>query len=152
MPEFALIAEVEFPIEGIRVIEFAQCGVAPLLKLADDLGIRWVLLADGDPAGERYARDAREHLRRGGGGEVVVLPARDVEHYLFESGYADVVKHASGIGGRRPAGKVIHEAVERVSKPGLALQILAAADERGSDGVPPVIRDLAETAMRLARG
>ena len=151
IPEFALLAGVEFPVEGIRCIEFAQCGLSPLLKVADDMGIDWLLLADGDPAGRNYGRAARKHLDAGGPGEVVVLPANDIEHYLFKTGYAGVIKKASGVGGTRSAGKIIRGAVQRSSKPGLALEILAAADERGPDGVPPIIRDLAETALRLAR-
>jgi len=39
-----------------------------------------------------------------------------------------------------------------VTKPGLALIILAEADERGAEGVPPVLRELAEAALRMARG
>jgi putative ATP-dependent endonuclease of OLD family len=152
IPEFALHAGVEFPVEGIRVIEFAQSGISPLLKLADDLGIGWLLLADGDPAGHNYARVARTHLEAGGEGEVVVLPAKDIEHYLFKNGYAGVISKASGVAGTRSAGKAVRGAVERVSKPGLALEILAEADRRGPEGVPPVIRDVAETAQRLARG
>ena len=154
VPEFALLSGVEFPVEGIRVIEFAQCGITPLLKLADDLGIGWLLLADGDPGGKGYARTARGHQDAGGSAEgvIVVLPARDIEHYLFGSGYASVIRKAAHIGGTRAAGRLIRGAVERVSKPGLALEILAAADERGPDGVPPVIRDVAITALRLARG
>ena len=154
VPEFALLGGVEFPVEGIRTIEFAQCGIAPLLKLADDLGISWLLVADGDPAGKGYARTARQHQASGGsaGGVIMVLPAKDIEHYLFRAGYASVIKKAAGIGGTNAAGRLIHAAVERVSKPGLALQILAAADERGLDGVPPVILDVARTSLRLARG
>ena len=153
VPEFALLAGVELPVEGIRVIEFAQCGIGPLLKVADDLGIRWLLLADGDAAGERYASQASKHVLPGpGGGEVVVLPARDVEHYLFKHGYADVIRRAARAGTTRSTQKTIKAAVEKVSKPGLALLILAEADERGPEGVPPVIRDLAQTAQRLARG
>ncbi len=151
VPEFARLSGVELPVEGIRVIEFAQSGIRPLLKVADDLGIGWLLLADGDPAGKNYARAARQHLESGGGGEVVVLPAQDIEHYLFKSGYADVIKKAAGIGGTRSSGKLIHAAVEKASKPGLALEILAAADARGPAGVPAVLRDLAEVALRVAR-
>jgi putative ATP-dependent endonuclease of OLD family len=152
VPELARLAGVEFPVEGIRIIEFAQCGVSPLLKLADDLGIGWVVLTDGDAAGQNYARSVRGHLEEGGAGEVVVLPATDIEHYLFKSGYADVIKGAAGIGRTRSAGKIIKAAVEKVTKPGLALIILAAADERGSHGVPPVLRELAQTALGQARG
>jgi len=153
VPELALLAGVELPVEGIRVIEFAQCGIGPLLKAADDLGIGWLLLADGDPAGQRYASQAGKHVASGAdGGEVVVLPARDIEHYLFKHGYADVIRKAARAGTTRSTQKTIKAAVEKVSKPGLALLILAEADERGPEGVPSVIRDLAQTAQRLARG
>ena len=154
IPEFAVLGGVEFPVEGIRVIEFAQCGVAPLLKLADDLGIDWVLLVDGDHAGAGYVRTAQAHQLLGGPGSgvIVVLPAEDIEHYLFASGYSDVVQRASGLGGTNSEDRLIREAVERVSKPGLALEILAAADERGPAGVPSVIRELVQTALRLAKG
>ncbi len=152
VPELARISGVEFPVEGIRAIEFAQCGLAPLLKLADDLGIGWVVLADGDPAGKHYERQVEAHLHEGGAGEVVVLPAHDIEHYLFKSGYADVIRAAGRVGRTRSTSRIIKAAVEQVTKPGLALIILAEADERGPEGVPPVLRDLAETALRVARG
>ena len=151
VPEFARLAGVELPVEGIRVIEFAQCGVGPLMKLADDLGIGWVVLADGDQAGKSYARRVHAHLAQGGAGEVVVLPARDIEHYLFKQGYADVIKGAARVGGTRSSGKIIKAATEKVTKPGLALIILEAADERGPEGVPVVLRELAEMAQRTAR-
>lgn len=92
------------------------------------------------------------HLDEGGAGEVVVLPAEDIEHYLFKAGYKDVIRSAGGVGGTRSAGKIIKAAVEKVTKPGLALIILAEADERGAEGVPPVLRELAEAALRMARG
>ena len=121
------------------------------MKLADDLGIGWVVLADGDQAGKSYARRVHAHLAQGGAGEVVVLPARDIEHYLFKQGYADVIKGAARVGGTRSSGKIIKAATEKVTKPGLALIILEAADERGPEGVPVVLRELAEMAQRTAR-
>ena len=51
----------------------------------------------------------------------------------------------------RSAGQLISTAVKLISKPGLALQILAEADQRGASGVPPILRQLAETARDLAR-
>lgn len=80
----------------------------------------------------------------------MLLPARDIEHYLYEHGYRDVIERAAGRGGRRPK-DVIRAAVDKASKPGLALYILAAADERGPDGVPPAMRELAVAARALAR-
>ena len=49
--------------EGIRIMEFAQCGVEPLIKLADDLGIAWHLIADGDSADTKASRSAALRLR-----------------------------------------------------------------------------------------
>lgn len=152
IPEFARIAGVEFPVEGIRVIEFAQAGLKPLMKMADDLGISWVMFVDGDDAGQKYMRTAAEHRNAGGGGASVMLPARDIENYLFTAGYDDVIREVAGKGRKRQANEIIRVAIENRSKPALALEMLAAADQRGADGVPPVIRELAETAQRLARG
>lgn len=153
VPEFARLAGVEMPVEGIRVIEFAQCGLSPLMKLADDLGIGWIVLADGDPAGANYARRVGEHLgATKSGGRVVVLPAKDIEGYLYKSGYDDVVRSAARVGSTRSVGKIIRAATEMVTKPGLALLILEAADARGSAAVPDVLRELAESAQALARG
>ncbi|PPS58289.1 hypothetical protein CRX72_12995 [Pantoea sp. BRM17] len=41
-----------FAAEGIRVIEFAQAGLKPLLKFARRMGIAWHVLTDGDEAGK----------------------------------------------------------------------------------------------------
>jgi putative ATP-dependent endonuclease of OLD family len=153
VPEFARMAGVELPVEGIRVIEFAQCGIEPLMRLADDLGISWVALADGDPAGKNYAQRVEAHLAaHPSAGEVVVLPNKDIEGYLFRSGYAEVMAKAGRVSMDGSLGKVIGAAIDRVTKPGLALIVLEAADARGPEGVPPVIRELALTAQRLARG
>jgi putative ATP-dependent endonuclease of OLD family len=153
VPELSLQAGVELPVEGVRVIEFAQSGIEPLLKVADDLGIAWLLLADGDTAGRRHAARAEAYLQASGsGGEVVVLPAKDMEHYLYKAGFADVMRRAAGVGRTQSAKRVIKAAVEKVSKPGLALLIMAEADRRGPDGVPSVIRELALAAQRQARG
>ena len=152
VPEFARIVGVEFPVEGIRCIEFAQSGLTPLLKAADDLGIAWILLTDGDAAGQNYARTTAGHLEAGGPGSVIVLPAQDIEHYLFSAGYEDVIRATAGGSHKRKPSEVIRSAIEQTSKPALALKILEAADERGPDGVPPVLRDVAVAARSLARG
>ena len=45
--EFAAILGIGLQAEGIRLVEYAQCGAGPLIKLANQLGISWHLLADG---------------------------------------------------------------------------------------------------------
>ena len=60
-PEMARLLGCDFATEGIHTVEFAQSGVEPLVKLANDLGIEWHLVADGDEAGRTFASVARAH-------------------------------------------------------------------------------------------
>jgi putative ATP-dependent endonuclease of OLD family len=39
----------------VKVIEFAQSGLKPLIKFARRMGIEWHVLVDGDEAGKKYA-------------------------------------------------------------------------------------------------
>ncbi|MCS6067282.1 hypothetical protein LNO81_08875 [Klebsiella variicola subsp. variicola] len=71
---------------GVKVIEFAQSGLKPLIKFARRMGIQWHVLVDGDEAGKKYAATVlgllnndreleRDHLTS--------LPAMDVEHFMY---------------------------------------------------------------------
>jgi putative ATP-dependent endonuclease of OLD family len=160
LPELAQIRGYDFPSEGIRCVEFAQSGLRALLRLANDLGIEWHLLADGDAAGHAYAMSARAYRKgRPIEGRVTMLEEPDVEHCLFHHGYADVYRALAGAplsGGRgrryreRPTA-VIHRAIHARSKPGLALAVLEAANRPDAPGVPSQFRSLIETVVRLAR-
>ena len=161
MRELARILGYDLDAEGVRCMAFAQCGVRPLVKLANDLGIEWCLLADGDESGAHYAEDAREHLPASAdGGRIVRLKRPDVERCLWYHGYEDVYRRAAGLpdrgsdaddGRKRRPGSVIAKAVRAHSKPSLAITVAEACAERGPPGVPPVLRDVIETAVGLAR-
>jgi len=162
LPELARQCGYHFPEEGIRCLEFAQCGVEPLVKLAAGLGIPWHVLADGDPAGRSYAELARERLDGAPAGDrITQLRQRDIEMCLWSSGYAEVYRRAAGLvddSGRplpptrheKPAA-VITRAIRAASKPRLALDVAEAANAPGSPGVPTVLRGTIETVVRLAR-
>lgn len=49
-----------------------------------------------------------------------------------------------------PAKAVIRRAIERHSKPYVAVLLLDAVIDRGPEGVPPVLRRVIETCIRLA--
>jgi putative ATP-dependent endonuclease of OLD family len=163
IPELARRLGYDFPSEGIACVEFSQCGVTPIVKLARHLGIAWHLVSDGDAAGIAYASAARAMLS----GEpladhVTRLPAVDVEHYLWKSGYEEVYLRAAGAtfdgdprrGRRRPQNPrpIISRAIRASSKPSLALDVVEAVDAPDSPGVPEALRHVVETAVRLARG
>jgi putative ATP-dependent endonuclease of the OLD family len=157
MNQLADVLGYDLDAEGVRLIEFAQCGVAPLAKLANDLGIPWHLLADGDESGSIYARDAAGFL--GGatpGRRISKLGYRDVEHTLWYAGFEDVYRTAARLADRPdgrdpPPGRVIAKAVRKRSKPYLALAVGDAASERGRRSIPRVLRRAIESSVSLAR-
>jgi putative ATP-dependent endonuclease of OLD family len=156
LPELARLCGNELPNEGVALVEFAQCGPGPLVKLANDLGIEWHLFVDGDTSGKAYAEAVRGEL--GGRGErerITVLKQHDVERMLWSGGYADVYRKAAGAAGRRGKQerpeRVIDRAVRAKSKPYLALEVIRAASAPGSPGVPEPVRAVVERVVSLAR-
>ena len=154
--ELGRIAGYDFDLEGIACVEFAQCGIPPLVKAARELGIEWHLLTDGDAAGLSYVEKARA-LLRGDPPEdrITALREHDIEHCFYHYGYAAVYQRAAGIRvsprHATPAKNVIHRALQRWSKPYMALQVIFAASEPASPGVPAPLQEMIETCIRLAR-
>lgn len=151
LPELARIAGLSFPLEGIACVEFAQAGLSPLIRFADDFGIPWHVLADGDEAGRGYIQKttARLHGRKAAR-HLTQLPARDVEHLLWHHGYASLFRREAEPG-LTDTTAIIKQALHRVSKPGMALVLAEAAGNRGPDGIPPALRKLFLTLRSLAQ-
>jgi len=161
MGELARVCGYDLASEGVACVEFAQCGLAALIKVAQHLGIEWHLLADGDQAGQTYAGSARQHAGTSGlQNRITLLREPDVEHCFWRYGYADVFRRAAyprnstvdaSAQRRAPARAVIKRAIERHSKPFLAVLLLDEAVDRGPAGVPPPLKNAIETCVRLAR-
>ncbi len=87
--ELARQCGYHFEAEGVKVIEFAQSGLRPLLKFANRMGIQWHTLTDGDDAGKKYAATVRNMADQGRDSErdrLTILPAPDMEHFLYRAG------------------------------------------------------------------
>lgn len=155
MNELARQCGYHFAAEGIRVIEFAQCGLRPLLKFAERMGIEWYVLTDGDEAGKKYAATARSLLE--GDAEqqhLTQLPALDMEHFLYKQGFSEVYHRFA----RLPSGvpmnmrRIITKAVHHSSKPELAIAVAMEAAESGTEAVPLLLRKMFAQVQWLARG
>ena len=146
-----------FDAEGIKVIEFAQSGLKPLIKFARRMGIEWHVLVDGDEAGRKYAatvrgllnndrEEEREHLTE--------LPAMDMEHFMYRQGFADVFHRVAMIPPEVPMNmrRVITKAIHRSSKPDLAIEVAMEAGRRGVESVPTLLRKMFSRVLWLARG
>jgi putative ATP-dependent endonuclease of OLD family len=154
LPELARIHGHDFSLEGVAVVEFAQCGLAPLIQLAREWGIQWHVLTDGDRAGSHYA-DTAKSLLAGDRKALRLTRLRDadIEHCFWHHGYATLLKRAAGLpaGAPIPARQAINRAIKRLSKPYLAFEMLIAVAQSGSAGVPKPLRQVIDTCVQLAR-
>jgi len=162
LQELARVLGYDLSAEGVRCMEFAQCGVAPLVRLANDLGIHWHLLSDGDQTGIAFADDAARQVQGGRRRDhVTLLQRRNVEMLLWDAGFQDVYRKAAGLPPSAPSSpeaaqpsprKVVERAVRVHSKPYLALIVAEECGRRGRESVPPSLRRVIEASVRLARG
>lgn len=159
MPGLAKCCGYDLAIEGVFCIEFAQCGVKPLVKLANDLGIEWHLLVDGDEAGAIYEQQALPYLGQPGRrGRITKLAHRDVEQLMWSSGFSEIFRRGAwGPDGRPPNGRragpalTIKLAVQNTSKPYLVLKALHMMQRAGAPEPPALLRQAVRSAVALAR-
>ncbi len=155
--ELARQCGYRFESEGVRVIEFAQCGLKPLLKFARRMGIQWHALVDGDEAGKKYANAVRSMLDNHEDNErdrLTVLPAPDMEHFMYREGFSSVYHRVASVPLKvqMPVRKVIIKAVHHTSKPDLAIEVAMQAGAWGTDSVPPLLKKMFSRVIWLARG
>jgi len=162
LPELALILGHDFSLSGVCCVEFSQCGLKPLIKVAKDLGIEWHVVADGDQAGNAYVATATQFLDGSPKGErITQLTQRDIEHTFWNSGYDKVYENATGVNQRSAIVKsapgssdypseVIRAAIKTTSKPHLAYEAIAEVAAKGVAGVPQELKAVVEMAVQLA--
>ncbi len=146
-----------FESEGIKVIEFAQSGLKPLVRFARQMGIEWHVLVDGDDAGRKYAATVASQVENHDDilrDRLTALPALDIETYLYRHGFEEVYRRASGLPEHAPMSPrhIIEKAVQRNSKPDLAIEVAMAAATRGVSSVPTELKQMFSRVAWLARG
>jgi putative ATP-dependent endonuclease of OLD family len=158
VPELARVCGYDLAAEGVVCVEFAQCGLAPLIKLADRFGIAWHVLVDGDDAGQRYGEAARNLMGpgslQGRIARVTKIRERDIEHCFWNCGFADVIQRVANSRtqlGRGAATATIRKAIEKTSKPFLALSLIDAVAERGPKSVPDCLREMVISSIKQSR-
>jgi putative ATP-dependent endonuclease of OLD family len=163
IPELAQLLKYDFEHEGVCCIDFVHCPLSPLIKVADDLGIAWHLLSDGDKAGLDYARTANTHLgTRSPMDHVTTIPDKNLEHHFWVAGYAYLyensvlAKHKHLVTAAKGTPDYVAQTIKAAevsmgSKPSLALAVLNEIRKPGSPGVPTSLKTSIEAAVKLAR-
>lgn len=161
MAECARAMGYDLYANGVSCIEYTQVGLEKFIKLADQLGIEWFVVADNDPAGLTYektaqgclgARKAQDHIR--------VLDHGDMEVFLCIEGFGHI--YAATIADQKRASVVAEngtpaywkQVTDAQSKGAKTKNSLAVAQEmiaRGEGSVPNVLKQVIEQARSLAR-
>jgi len=137
LAECANLLDIDFHRLGIRIVECSQAGGPSIfIKVADALGIKWQLVADGDDGGNRYVKDARNLLNaRPEADHISILPTANMDVLLCHSGYGD--PYLLGVVTQTPdasAGswdEVLAEMKKTFqNKPGQALRIAKKLEDR----------------------
>jgi putative ATP-dependent endonuclease of OLD family len=158
----AEILGVDLERAGIRIVDYAQAGVVPFTKVADDLGIEWHAVVDGDAAGKTNQQTLRGQLKgRQEPERISALPQDNVEFFLCESGYGSVYekyispqkkKHLTAKPGDPNYWKQVLDCQSRVPKATRAIEVMTAMKKKGKKGVPPLLAQILERCSALAAG
>ena len=156
LSELARLLGINLAMEGIRIVEFAQSGLRPLIKYAKAMGIEWYVLTDGDEAGRKYAETVKLMLEDGESPShrLTVLPRMDIEHFFYTEGFEDVfirLAHWQVQNNYLPMRKIIQRAIQRTSKPDLAIAISYEVERRGSQSIPLLFKRLFSKVLNLTR-
>ena len=148
--------------EGVTCVEYRHIGIGVdvLIKLADSLGIEWLIVADGDQAGTSYVDSARGQLgTRSTSDHIQQMDHGDMEVFLCMEGYGAVFK--AGVSPQKKGtitAKVgtigyweqVNDAQQRKSKPQNAIAVIDEMERLGNQCMPNQLRQIVESALTLA--
>jgi len=148
--------------EGVCCIGYqGSAGPETLIKLADQLGIGWHIVADNDNAGNNFVVSAASQLRvRNRADHITQLPQRDIEVYLcveglgaaFESNIApQLIGNVTEPKNTLRYWEQVTKAQSRnKSKPELILQIVGQIEGSAGALMPTLLRSILEAALMRA--
>lgn len=146
---------------GVCCIEFAHVGVERLIKLANQLGIEWILVADGDQAGAGYITSAKKQIEgKPEDRHLHKLAHGDIETFLCMEGYGSVYEanisdqkenNVTAKKGTLEYWRQVANAQMKNSKPRNAMAVIEQMRSRGVKGVPYQFREIIKQALDLAK-
>lgn len=162
IPETARELDKDLERAGIRFVTY-QTGISlePCLRVANGLGIHWVVLADNDGQGAQDLAMARKYLNGRPESEALfVMPETNIEQYLCANGFADIYLKLLGPQLQhnitaQPGDAIYPLQVAKALtgksklKTRAAHEILSAIRNEGRP-VPILFQNVIEAAMRLA--
>ncbi|MEV9638882.1 TOPRIM nucleotidyl transferase/hydrolase domain-containing protein, partial [Burkholderia pseudomallei] len=155
---------IELEQAAVRIVDYAQSDLSIFIAAADSLGILWHVFSDGDAAGAKNLKKARDALAgRPEKAHLTLLPnGEPIEPFLCRNGFVEIYEeHASPQ--NRPRyitvdkdndayPSQLYQCLPNNGKPSAAHAVVASMITRGRDSVPTEIAECLGTAMKLAEG
>lgn len=156
--EAARIMGYDLFCEGVCCVEYATVGADKFIKLADQLGIDWLLVADLDQEGDRYVRSAEALLN----GRPVTDQVRQLDHgtmevFLCLEGCGSIYEAnispqkrstITAASGTLDYWKQVVKAQADKGKPRVVLDAMLGMEERGAGSMPALLTDVLQEALR----
>ena len=159
--ECARIAGYDLVSGGISCIAFQQqAGVGTFVRLANLLGIEWLVVADGDSSGSNYIKSAAKHINnRPQNRHLHQLAHGDMELFLCMNGHGSVFEanvspqkenNVTAENGSLKYWKQVLEAQANKPKPQMAGEVVDKIEQEGEQGIPTQMRTILDVAVELA--
>lgn len=161
LPEAAKIMQKDLERSGVRFVTY-QTGISleSCLKVANGMGIHWVVLADNDAQGANDLQTARDYLNgRQEADALFVMPEANIEQHLCVNGFSDIYYAQLT---EQPRLKVdvlpqdpqypiqVAKALPKHLKTHAAQQVIAAMFDNPPRPVPQLFQNVINEALRLA--
>lgn len=155
---------IELEQAAVRIVDYAQSDLSIFIATADALGIHWHVFSDGDTAGEKNIKKARDALRgRPEAEHWTLLPKNDpIEPYLCRNGFLDVYEEHASTQNRPRYITVdkdndaypgqLYQCLPNNGKPPAAHAVVEEMQLRGGASVPKEIAECLAMVMTLAGG
>ena len=159
--ECARVMDRDLYADSVSCIEFSQVGVEKFIKLADQLGIEWFVLADNDNEGRKYkkvaisqlnGRKEDEHIRLLDHGTMEVFLCMEGFGSIYEANVDDQKRRdITAKKGTLKYWQQVVKAQKRKSKPRHSLAVSEKMIAEGATSIPKLLQEVIEQARNLAR-
>jgi len=145
---------------GVRIVNTRYSGVEVLVKVANELGIGWCFVGDGDEQGMKDAAVCKKYLKEQDQTErICVLPQQNIEVILCASGFGHIYEaHISpqkkdritATKGSPDYWVQVVSAQPNKDKPARIREAMAEMRAGGPMAVPTILKSVIEAAIKIA--
>jgi putative ATP-dependent endonuclease of OLD family len=158
--ETARLLGIDLECLGIRVVLYSNVGAVPFAKIANDLGIHWHCVCDGDSSGQNTRTSLQPYLHGDPKADrITVLSSATMELFLCENGLgkpylANIAPQKKAQLTANPGDadywKQVQICQSRMPKEQLAIEAMMDMRRQGPSAVPHLLTEILTKVTKLA--